>query len=36
MITNPGPIDLEITSLVDDIYGDLGDPANPMVSAEYV
>ena len=31
LITNPGPIDLEITSLVDDVYGDLGDPANPVV-----
>ena len=29
LITNPGPIDIVITSLVDDVYGDLGDPANP-------
>ena len=33
LITNPGPIDVEITSLVDDVYGDLGDPANPDVRA---
>ena len=33
MITNPGPIDIVITSLDDDVYGDLGDPANPDVSA---
>ena len=33
MVTNPGPIDLAITSLNDDVYGDLGDPANPDVSA---
>ena len=31
VITNPGPIDIVITSLVDDVYGDLGDPANPLV-----
>ena len=33
LITNPGPIDIVITSLNDDVYGDLGDPANPDVSA---
>ena len=33
VITNPGPIDLVITSLNDDVYGDLGDPANPDVSS---
>ena len=33
MVTNPGPIDVAITSLDDDVYGDLGDPANPDVSA---
>ena len=33
LITNPGPIDIVITSLVDDVYGDLGDPANPDVSS---
>ena len=31
LITNPGPIDIVITSLVDDVYGNLGDPANPLV-----
>ena len=31
VITNPGPIDIVITSLVDDVYGDLGNPANPAV-----
>ena len=33
MITNPGPIDLVITSLDDDVYGDLGDPTNPDVTS---
>ena len=32
VITNPGPIGIVITSLVDDVYGDLGDPTNPDVS----
>ena len=36
LITNPGPIDIVITSLIDDVYGDLGDPANPDVSNEHV
>ena len=36
LITNPGPINITITSLVDDVYGDLGDPANPTGPAEYV
>ncbi len=31
VISNPGPIDIVITSLVDDVYGDLGDPANAAV-----
>ena len=33
LVTNPGPIDIAITSLDDDVYGDLGDPANPDVSS---
>ena len=32
VVSNPGPVDIVITSLVDDVYGDLGDPANPDVS----
>ena len=36
LVTNPGLTDIAITSLVDDVYGDLGDPANPDVSAEHV
>ena len=36
LITNPGPINITITSLDDDVYGDLGDPTNPLRAAEYV
>ena len=32
VITNPGPTDLTLTTLVDTIYGDLFDSANPNVT----
>ena len=32
VITNPGPTDLTLTTLVDSVYGDLFDSANPDVS----
>lgn len=31
VVTNPGVNELTITSLTDDVYGDLNDPANPNV-----
>ena len=36
VITNPGPIDIAITSLDDDVYGDLGDPGESAGAAEHV
>ena len=36
LITNPGPIDIVITSLDDDVYGDLSDPDESVGAAEYV
>ena len=33
VISNPGPTAIEITSLNDSVYGNLGDPNNPNVSS---
>ena len=33
VISNPGPVDLTLTTLTDNIYGDLFDSANPFVTS---
>ena len=36
LITNPGPIDIVITSLIDDVYGNLGESGESGRAAEHV